>query len=512
MKPKRKPFRESTFFSAYKKIRNQYRQYHPLQLIDACINYLYSPTKTEIDQYKKNPWLVLLLIKWVLIDKQFSTTGKKNLTQNGLNKILQMMHDLGAKIRMPSEYSHHTLFFRNMAYQQFLYQHQLNLACFARQQILFGEVGDNHFFKQKFIEKANLSIDHFLELGLVLLCHYIIDKKPNVNSRWFDSIKSHYSSAEVSSLLELLSIDLNELRNSLIKSTGNKRASHEYYEQTPFLNFPLINLGDNYLCVYPNILFRAIEHFIYDSLRLWDSTKFMAKFGEIFERYVERGLSYSGVPYVSEKTLAKELDGDGNVVDFLVNEGDTNIFIDAKAVEMAHQGKVTHLANIVKDRVKTSIIKAIEQSYDVLRRLQTTDSSVPIIKHRNNNYLLVVTFKELYLGNGQIFFDAVAEEKILKLCENFKDSPQIPLENMYFITIDEFDYFVSLIREGKITFDSGLSKAKEADREPMTRKFDFSLHLRSWDNDLKPPIYVQDRSEALFSKIETILRNNEGLS
>ncbi len=512
METKRKPFRESTFFSAYKKIRNQFRPYHPLQLIDACIKYLYSPTETEIDRYKKHPWLVLLLIKWVLIDEQFSTTGKKHLTQNVLNKIFQMMHDLGAKIRMPSEYSHYTLFFRNIAYQQFLYQHQLNLACFARQQILFGKVGDTHFFKQKFVEKTNLSIDQFLELCLFVLCHYIMVKKPAVNSHWFDSIKSHYSSGEVSSLLELLSVDLNELRNSLIQSAGNERISHEYYEQTPFLNFPLINLGDNYVCVYPNILFRAMEHFIYDSLRMWDTIKFMAKFGEIFERYVERGLSYSGVPYVTEKTLAQELDGDGNVVDFLVNERDTNIFIDAKAVEMAHQGKVTHLANIVKDRVKTSIIKAIEQSFDVLRRLQTTDSSIPIIKHRINNYLLVVTFKELYLGNGQNFFDAVAKDKILKLCEKFKGSPQIPLENMYFITIDEFDYFVSLIKEGKITFDSGLSKAKESDRDPRTRKFDFSLHLRSWDNDLKPPTYVQDGYKALFSKTESILRNNERLS
>ena len=302
------------------------------------------------------------------------------------------------------------------------------------------------------------------------------------------------------------------MRNSLIESESKKRSSHEYYEQTPFLNFPLINLGDNHVCVYPNILFRAIEHFIYDSLRMWDSTRFMAKFGEIFERYVERGLSYTEIPYVAEKTLAQELDGDGNVVDFLVNEGDTNIFIDAKAVEMAHQGKVTHLANIVKDRTKTSIIKAIEQSFDVLHRLQTTDSSVPIIKHRNNNYLLVVTFKELYLGNGKNFYDAIAKDKIKKLCDKFKGSPQIPLENMYFITIDEFDYFVSLIKEGKITFASGLSKAKESDREARTRKFDFSLHLRSWDNDLKPPTYVQDRSEALFSKIEAILRNNERLS
>jgi len=185
-KTNRKPFKEPIFFAAYKKIRNQFRQYHPLQLIDACINYLYSPTKNEIDQLQKTPWLVLLLIKWILIDDQFSTSRKKELTQNKFNKILQMMHDLGAKIRMPSEYSHHTLFFRNIAYQQFLYQHPLNLACLARQKILFDRVAETHFFKQEFTKKTNLSIEHYLELGLILLCRYIIDTKPIVTSHWFE--------------------------------------------------------------------------------------------------------------------------------------------------------------------------------------------------------------------------------------------------------------------------------------------------------------------------------------
>ena len=512
MKKNRKTFTEQSFFVAYKRVRNQFRRYNPLQLIDSCINYLYSPTKNEIDQFRKQPWLILLLIKWILIDDQFSTSGKKELTQNKFNKILQMMHDIGAKIRMPSEYSHHTLFFRNIAYQQFLYQHPLNLACIARQKILFDKVAETHYFKKEFTNNTNLSIGRFIELGLILLCRYIVDTKPIVTSHWFDTIKPHYSSEEVNSLLKLTSVDLRNIRSRLLQYEPNKRSSHEYYEQTPFINFPLIKVENKYICVYPNILYRTIEHFIYDSLRERNSTKFMAKFGDIFERYVEKGLLYSGVPYVAEKALIKELGGKGNVVDFIINDGESNVFVDAKAVEMARQGKVTHLANIVKDRVKTSIIKAIEQAFDVLRRLKETNSSNPIIRHRDNNFLLVVTFKELYLGNGQNLFDAVAKDKLRKLIEKYKDSPQIPLENMYFITIDEFDYFIQLIKDGKTTFASGLSKAKESDREAKTKKFDFTLHLRSWETDQKPPIYVRKEADLLFAKIETILRNNERLS
>ena len=90
----KEPFRESTFYSSYKEIRNQFRHYDSLQIIDACISYLYSPTKTKIDQLKKNPWLILLLIKWVLLDEEFASSTKKALEPAKLNKIFQMLHDL----------------------------------------------------------------------------------------------------------------------------------------------------------------------------------------------------------------------------------------------------------------------------------------------------------------------------------------------------------------------------------------------------------------------------------
>ena len=254
MEKNKESFKEFTFFSAYKQIRNQFRRYNPLQIIDACIDYLYSQTKTEIDQLQKNPWLVLLLIKWVLIDDLYSTSGKKNITFEKFNKILQMMHDLGAIIRMPSEYSHHILFFRNIAYQQFLYQHPLNLNCLARQKILFDKVSDTHFFKQQFTNKTGLSIEHFLELGFILLCRYIDDFKPIVTFHWFDTVESHYSDAEVQNLLKIISVDINELRIRLLKSEDKKRNSREFYEQTPFLNFPLIKLDRKYICVEQKVL------------------------------------------------------------------------------------------------------------------------------------------------------------------------------------------------------------------------------------------------------------------
>lgn len=462
-----------------------------------------------MDQLQKLPWLVLLLIKWVLVDEEYDTSGKRDLDANRFRKILQLMHDLGSKIRGPSQYAHHALFFRNIAYQQFLYQHSFGLACLARQSLLFGSVEDSHLFKREFVNLTGMSIEHFVELALILLCRFINGKGYTISPQWFQTVRSYYTADEIEALLGALSINFPDLRQKLLNIEGAGRRSSEFYEQTPFLRFPLLKVNGQYLCVYPNVLFCNLEHFIYDVLRSWDSNRFMAKFGEVFERYVEKGLIYAKVPHVNEAVLERELGGTGSLIDFLCHDKDSNILIDAKAVEMAYEGKVTHLAEIVKNRVKTSIIKAIEQAFDVLRRLQITNSENPAIRQRSTNYLLVVTFKELYLGNGKNFYDAIAKDKLDEISEKYGGGPQIPLENMYFITVEEFDYLIEMIRSGKTSFEGALAKAKESDADMRSRKFDFFLHLSSWDNELKPPQYIQDEQERVYDKIVQILREQE---
>ncbi len=53
----------------------------------------------------------------------------------------------------------------------------------------------------------------------------------------------------------------------------------------------------------------------------------------------------------------------------------------------------------------------------------------------------------------------------------------IPLENIYFLTVDDFDFLAQAVREGATTFVGALSSAREVDREPQTRQFNFTLHL-----------------------------------
>lgn len=66
---------------------------------------------------------------------------------------MQRLIDIAAVIRFPSEYPHHMLFFRNLSYQQFIYQRLLNVRAFARQFILFADLDEQHLFKVHFKKK-----------------------------------------------------------------------------------------------------------------------------------------------------------------------------------------------------------------------------------------------------------------------------------------------------------------------------------------------------------------------
>jgi hypothetical protein len=501
-------FDEGEYYSGYKAIRNRFRRYTPISLLNGCIAYLYRPTKDEIEELRKQPWLVFLLLKWVFLDEESGLPGKRQASQNDVQRTLQMVLDLGGKARLPSQYEHYTLFFRNLAYQQFGYQRGINVSNFSRQWKLFCELDLGHEFRTRFHERTGLEPERFIALAIMLYTRFASQHtSPEVSSNWFEPVFAEYSRDEVVRFLKALSVPVPDIKTKLSIDDRGRR-SYEYYEQTPFLRCPLIEIAeDKYLCTYPNVLYRALEHFIYDVLREWNASRFMQRFGGVFERYVERLLDYAGVRYVNENVLKAAL-GPGRLVDFLMTEGDANIFVDAKAVEMAYLGKVAHRIDLLRDKSDTSILSAIGQAFDVIDRIRRGKIDDRVVEYRSNNYLVVVTYKEMYLGNGSTFYDVVAKDKIEEFRMMYGADQLIPPENMFFVTIEEWELLLEAVRAGKATVAGLFEEAKRSDKSPETRKFDFLLHLKN-TNLTDPPKYLDDVMEDVFGRIKTILLRNQ---
>lgn len=500
-------FSEEAFFSAYKQIRNLFRRYFPHTIVAAAFNYLKTPTSNQVDDLQKQPWLVFLLLKWVLLDEQFYHRDKCGITSQEFLSLLGKMHGLGSRstARMPSEYSHYRLWLRNISYQQFLYQADFNGSAFARQSLLFDGLPDDHPFRAEFQKATGISLAEFFELSAMLLARIMDDKNSPIDISWFSSVMHRYDASAIHKFLDLLAFDLNSLRQHLIEEDNpKKRKASELYEETPLVKFPLLKGNGMYHLWHPMLFNRGLEYFVYDTLRSPDPSRFMNKFGDIFEAYVHRSIEYLGLPYLMEEQIQAMLTGSGKVTDFLITEDGANVFVDAKGVEMAYLGKVSHIPEVILGKVETSALKGIEQGFQIVERLSAQGSLNQTFQAASENYLLVVTFKELYLGNGQDFYDMAAKNKIDALVGG-GNSPPIPLENIYFITIDDLDHFANCVNKGEVRFIDFIRKAVKEDRSGTTKKFHFRQHLSEIGMAIGSPQYLDDEIENIFGRVERML-------
>ncbi|MFC1629220.1 hypothetical protein ACFL3H_08940, partial [Gemmatimonadota bacterium] len=177
------------------------------------------------------------------------------------------------------------------------------------------------------------------------------------------------------------------------------------------------------------------------------------------------------------------------VVDFLVDCGSARVLIDAKGVDLAILGKVTFDPDVLARRTKNSVLKGVEQGLEVADRLPD----------RRPTYLLLVTYKELYLGNGQRFFSAVGKEEYQSLAQKHDASTWIPPEHIYIVSVQSFEFLVECIRNGLNLADT-LRNAVSRDMQGMTMgKFVFSQHLEEEVKCFKGevPKFMQDEFQRL---------------
>ncbi len=484
-------FFEADYYSGFKKVRNKFRKFDSLALIDQAFTFLYDRTGDPIKDLQKQPWNVLLLIKWILIDDEFYLRRRKQPTKDDFKNILQETRDLSDKVRMPDKPEELRLFMRLFAFQQFHYQQKFSVAAFARQFILFNELPNNHFFKTKFFEIIGLSIDKFLMMGLLLL----LRQSKGVVSFDFNLLKrlsrNRFSDKEINLFLNAISLDINEAR-SYAKSTSLKsRKSDEFYEQTIFFKYPVLKVNNRFYPYHENVLFRGIEYYVFDLLKSEYPDEFYKRFGNIFEAYVERLIEYSGSDYFDEKKLIQVTKNKSKVSDFLIFEKEKSIFIEAKGIEIHYKGKTSTNPKVLKGKLKTSAISGVNQTFELIHTLKEK-SRFQQLNNYENNFLIVVSFKELFLGNGRDFEETVGKDLFSELRSVYGNELYIPLENIYFVPIDILELWVRSIKKKETSFSKGLERARESDSDPKNSKFDFTQHIADWELDYGLPEFMYD--------------------
>jgi len=503
-----KKFSPASAFAAFKRIRNRIRRHFPEEIIFACIEKLHCRDKTSIKELTQfPPWYLLLLIKWTILNGDFLSPERRRLSSKDFTYLINLIHDLNGWVRLPSHYDNTFLFFRNVAYQQVWFQEE-NYPRLARQSLMFGNLNKEHPFRDAFFKKIGLTIEQFIQLATITFSKFLEKDEPFITTDWFKSVRRTFPPNTIDIFLSTICSDIDHLRAFLTEKQKKSRdISYEFHEQTPLKYYPLLNYKDKYYCFSKEVLYHAFQDFIYDTLRSEAPESFMNKFGGIFESYVNKGLLYSGVNFIDEKRLKEKIAADGKIIDFLLIEDDANVFIDAKGVELAHLGMVSHKSEVVQDKTRSSVIKAITQGYETAISLDAMPNTHHLISGKVN-YLLVVTYKDLYIGNGQDFYENIAKDKLDRIIQE-KGKNWIPFENMYFISIDDFELLIQCAKDRNMGISGLLRKAVKADSTPENKKLIFRDHVYSECENAKIPEYLNEEFDKIFSQIEQRLLTNQ---
>lgn len=496
------------FLSSHIVIRNKFRQFAPESILMNCLSYLNAPPKSKEEEILRQPWIVMLLIKWVYQDELTEKEGRPPIDVKTADELRQLVHDLGSVARLPNEFEAVHFFMRAMAYQQFFYQtHDIGTK-FSRDLLFFAQLDQNSKISKSFEEGVGLSLKDCVKMSFSLNAFFISPPTPLViEVKDFGEILYAIPADTVTSFLNIISIGYLEMSKHFKSLREGSVEAEEFYEQSPFIQFPLIRDGNKYYCTHRMILFKCLQSFVYDHMRRVSSSDFMASFGQIFEAYVHEAIKITGLPVVTEEVLIDKLGDNGGIVDFVIEEKDALIFLDAKAIEMHDRGRVAYSSGLLRGKTK-QVVKAISQAHSTFLKLLSSKDTSLDIDTTKEPFIVVVSYKELYLSGGRVFFDSVAEKDIKRLYKKFAPA-QIPPENIFVLTVDEFDYLSQGVADGKVSLSSVLRGAREADKVAENMKFDFMLHLGTLGVKFRKPENLMHAFEAMFEPLIDEIKENK---
>lgn len=511
-------FTEGPYYAAYKVIRNKFRMFDGPCLIGRCLEFLHLPYNKPLDYIYRTPSSALLLIKWVLVDDEYLSPGRAVPSVAQARALINEVFQLSANLRMPGQNESLAMFIRTMAMSQLLYQRPSTIAQAARQMLYYDGLDETHYIPSQFRETTGVALHRFLYLAMGLHIAFVTETEPriSISPQWFESVRLDGAEDEIRRFLGMLSAPLAEVRLRLLvrddQAKKDKRAtrpSSEFFELTPFVRTPLLPASSGeFKVIHPYLLENCLENFVYNKLREQETSRFMASFGLIFERYVGRAVRYLKLPHRTEDELKAMLaeKQSGKLVDFIVADGGANVFIDAKAAEMNYHGVVTHDPHMLAKLLDASLLKGIAQAEAVAHKLASLESSDAVFGDKPANYLILVTYARFDIANGNALAQCIGADHLANLLER-SDRFKIPLENMYFMTVEEFDSLAAQVHVGAIGLVEALERAKLADARPETAQFIFQMHLEQWGMAGRVPDYLVQRTVLELQSYSDRIRN-----
>lgn len=324
-------------------------------------------------------------------------------------------------------------FFLRLSHQQFVFQNTLTgLKYKLARQCLFFSCFDG-FFKNK----LGITSEIFLKFSFLLFSLFSKDER-FFTLGFFDSLDDT-SQDLANNYLGLISANLSDLRNDSLQSI--RFEDREIFDYSFFRSRPLLRIENRYF-VFSESLFRDfLGYGLYDVIKA--DRALAREFGRIFHKYAEERILSACPQCLTEDVLKARLPRHGDepkIIDAILPLSNITLLFEYKASELFEGVRL--LPSDKSFRTQYNLIKAIAQAYGSLDFIEKNANLFPEIDSQKPKFLLVISYKETYLGTACRHWGNFEPE--LRTKYNIQDVSRIDPQNIFFVSIDDLDWFLSL--------------------------------------------------------------------
>ncbi|MDQ0612239.1 hypothetical protein QFZ83_006410 [Variovorax sp. W1I1] len=422
---------------------------------------------------KAAPWISLLLVKWSLQDRMVHINVGHRIPLSAFNRLRQEVWDLPAAMDGPNEHGNMHAMMRTLLQQQIEFQREPGWG-FLRWAALISRRPANDALWQRFRETLGMDPHTYIDLSMALFAS-TIDGKRTITDRFFAPLRPVYGQS-VGKFLDLFVRDLSALRGELQKPVAQEVRGRAELAEFPYLKrYPFVRLAAGELtCWHPLVLARGLEDAVH--IRLSDhGEEYTRPFSLIFERYVIE-LATAAIPdAIPEADYERALGGNAPKVEALIQLDSCNIMVEAKMALFSDSMIVTD--NPEKVMYKTKRVRdAISQGWKVSKSL-SQETNPYYSGERPENFLLVVTSRQLHLGYGEMLARLYPPGRLAYPDDDAEQ--RLPLNHIFILSIEEFETLMGSVQAEKVSLSTLLRKAAADNKEPSTAKLYFLDHLRA---------------------------------
>lgn len=494
-------------------IRKKLSSYTTPSVVEHLLTNLHQP-QWPISQDIQVPWIYCLTLEWVLEIK--ARPNAIEASARCVNKIINRVWNLQNSALKLNGSDDPIIEIRRMLIPQTRFQqdHKDRLIFLYRFIAIIELQSGKKTLCDQFEKQAGVSLAEFL-----LFATWLWVKLPFSN-QYFVSYETVINELcpvltpfKVIHLLKLIGGTISELQDIIQHVRPSERVLNpsEYFDEPALVVKPVFLLEKGISTPQAHVLSIGVSEFVMRTLKAAEPGRFKDTFTKLYEKYTSELLSLHNLQAVHESTILtwyKEAGISGKVADFLIQNDESSILIDAKGVEPKTSMLTSGSSAYIKDKLKDSLIKGVTQIAECAEKLSLLKK---IDVDLENRFGLVVTHQEHFISDA---------EKLIELCAGSSVSLRDLIEgkllskNIMFCTIADLEKILSICDATKTALSDVLKFCADRQSDLKTRRFTFEHHIQEYHQHHGSPAIVvinemiKSQSDQYFEKCRSTVESS----